>query len=109
MKIAELKLGVLMDHVMQVYESIGKMEGCSRLLNEAADDTPIIRELMAELAILHNSDESDPAVERGLAAAHRDLVLLLALRAIEQESMMPGSVSKAPAGNRRRRVRDSVK
>ena len=92
MKIAKLKLGVLMEHVIQVNERLADDVKCSRFLDAAAADTPIVRELMEQLAILYNSDESDPVVKKGLSAAQRDLVITLALRAIEQESMIPGTV-----------------
>lgn len=82
MCLAELSPERFFRAVAEVNRTIADEDRYSGLLKEASNDTPIIETILRELAVLMRSEPS-PIVEKGIAAAERDLTVLLALRAIE--------------------------
>ena len=81
MKLTELNLDTFMSAIIKVNRLMNEEETCSEML-DAARDTPIIGELMAEMNNLYQCEDG-PEKERGIMAAQRDLTILLALREIE--------------------------
>ena len=83
MRMASLTLDEFMVAVKGVNATLSSEEHYAALLNEASSDTPVIDELLEQLAILEAFPESKQK-SIGLTAAHRDLVILLALRHVEK-------------------------
>lgn len=63
------------------------------LLAEARADSPCIAGVLQELSLLHEMPPS-AEVQKGITLAHRDLVVLLALRAVEKTRGLLHLVSK---------------
>jgi hypothetical protein len=82
MKLAELDLDTFVRAVIKVNGLMDNQATCSELLDAAALDTPIIGELMTEMNKLYQCADG-PKKKKGVAAAQRDLTVLLALREIE--------------------------
>jgi hypothetical protein len=83
MKLEELDLDTFMNAIIKVNKLMADEKACNSLLDAARKDTPIIDELMAEMnKLLKHKD--GPQKEKGVAAAERDLTVLLALREIEK-------------------------
>lgn len=77
------KLDTFMNAVMTGNTHMNDARTCSRLLNAAAKDTPVIDELLQEIRKLQDQEDG-PQKEKGLATAQRDLTVFLALRKIGQ-------------------------
>jgi len=83
MKLSELDLETLMNAIIKVNRLMEDEDTCNHLLDAAKSDTPIIDQLMTEINNLYSHEDNIQA-EKGIAAAQRDLTILLALREIEQ-------------------------
>jgi len=83
MQIRDLKLADYMVAVKSVNSALADENRYARLLSEASTDTPIIDGLLRELALLEAAPDSEKK-KVGLAAAQRDLVVLLALRSLKE-------------------------
>ena len=83
MKLVQLDLDMFMNAIVKVNRLMEDEKTCNGLLDEAKGDTPIIDQLMAKMNKLFQYEEG-PQKEKGVAAAQRDLTVLLALREIEK-------------------------
>lgn len=83
MRLAELDLDTFMNAIVEVNRLMEDETKCNILLDDAKKDTPIIDQLLAEMNKLFKHEE-EPQKEKGVAAAERDLTVLLALREIEK-------------------------
>ena len=83
MRVANLKLDEFMVAVKDINAALSDQNRYEEFLNEASSDTPIIAGLLEQLAILEVFPDSTKK-RVGRAAAHRDLVVLLALRHLEK-------------------------
>ena len=83
MKMVSLNLDAFMASVKSVNAAISDQERYTEFLNEASSDTPIIAVPLEQLAVLESLPERKQK-KTGLVAAHRDLVVLLALRHLEK-------------------------
>ena len=86
MKLKELDLDTLMNAIIKVNKLMADEEACNELLDTAKKDTPIIDQLMAEMNKLFKHTDG-PQKAKGVAAAERDLTILLALREIEKTEL----------------------
>ncbi len=82
MNLRELELDTFMDAIVRVHEQMADDDAFQDLLDSASKDIPIIAELLAEMNKLYQQEDG-PQKEKGVATAQRDLMVLLALREIE--------------------------
>lgn len=83
MRIACLTIDEFMAAIKSVNAALSDPERYDQLLGTASSDTPIIEELLEQIALIEAFPDSKQK-EVGLTAAHRDLTILLALRHIEK-------------------------
>jgi len=83
MRIADLKLDKFMAAVKGIDAALSDPEHCDQFLGTASSDTPIIEGLLEQIAVFEAFSDSKQK-KACLAAAHRDLVILLAFRHIER-------------------------
>ncbi len=95
MRISELSFERLMRHVRLINEALTNEKQMTGLLDTAQTDLPVIEEALRQLALLEMV-KSKPGMARAYTMAQRDLVLLLAIRSIEQEEQ---SIERSPSGS----------
>ncbi len=86
MQISTLTMRQISRHAHRIHQQLTNEEESQRLLAKACEDTPIIDQAVQQLLYIRNAMADDSERHQcAHAAAEHNLVLLLALRAIEQE------------------------
>ena len=90
MKLWKLRLDDFMQAMVNVNQRLNDTAGCSVLLDAAREDTPIVGELLEQIALLHGMP-GHPRKKLGIMTAQRDLAVILAFRHLEQSICAAGS------------------
>ena len=84
MNVSDLNLEGLLEHVSRVQARLSRSSTLRSLLDRARADTPIIDELLDQIALMLK-DKSLRHRKKVIGLAERDLLVLLALRELERE------------------------
>ena len=84
MEIASITIEEYMGVIKQINATLADGKRFEAFLNSATKEMPLIGDILEQIALLNSFPESSQK-EKGLTAAHRDLVVLLALRQLEKK------------------------
>jgi hypothetical protein len=84
MDLRKLTLENLMSHMKDIEQKLDDSSQAETLLNAARSDLPIVDDLLDAMAMLIERGKSPPG-SIGMERAKRDLLVILAIREIEQE------------------------
>jgi len=99
MDLRSIHLSDLMPCITQVERKMDGPKSCTRLLNAARADTPIIGEILQAMSMIH-AEKHSAQKRRGFDNASRHVTLFLALRELERTAARKKTVKRGASDRR---------